>query len=46
MQASQIISTSPGFIWQATIGKGLMKFSGADYYNQDRGRVRFSPHGV
>ena len=48
MRASQIISTAPGFttapgfIWQAKVGKGLMNFSGADYYYCDRGRTKFS----
>jgi hypothetical protein len=46
MQASQIISTSPGFIWKATIGKGLSSFSGADYYHQNKGRMRFSLGGL
>lgn len=46
MQASQIISTSPGFIWRANIGKGLMKFSGADYYIQGKGRTKFSFWGL
>ncbi len=36
MRASQIISTAPGFIWRASIGKGLMSFSGADYYSQKK----------
>ncbi|MEM7592695.1 MAG: DUF6544 family protein [Cyanobacteria bacterium P01_A01_bin.83] len=42
MRASQIISTAPGFIWQADVGKGSMNFSGADYYYQGRGRTKFS----
>ncbi len=47
MQASQIISTSPSFIWQATIGKGLMKFSGADYYSHPYTSVkRRCPKGL
>lgn len=46
MRASQIISTVPGFIWQAKVGKGLMNFSGADYYCRDRGRTKFSLWGV
>lgn len=40
MQASQIISAE-GFIWQARVGKGSLGFSGADYYAQNRGRVKF-----
>lgn len=46
MQASQIISTSPGFVWQAVIGKGLNKFSGADYYANGKGRMRFYLWGL
>jgi len=45
MQASQIISTVPGFIWRAKIGKGLMNFSGADYFHRGKGRTRFSLWG-
>ena len=46
MQASQIISPASGFVWQATIGKSLIKFSGADYYAQNRGRMKFSLWGL
>ena len=46
MQASQIISTSGGFVWKAKMGKSLMQFSGADYYAQNKGRVRFSLWGL
>ena len=46
MQASQIISTSPGFVWKAKIGKGLAKFSGADYYSEGKGRMKFSFWGL
>ncbi|MEM7595086.1 MAG: DUF6544 family protein [Cyanobacteria bacterium P01_A01_bin.83] len=46
MRASQIISTAPGFIWQAKAGKGQMNFSGADYYYRDQGRTKFSLWGV
>jgi hypothetical protein len=46
MLASQIISSSNGFVWQARIGKGLASFSGADYYAQNQGRVKFSLWGL
>ena len=46
MRASQIISTAPGFIWQAKVGKGLINFSGADYYYRHSGRTKFSLWGV
>ena len=34
MHASQIVSSSGSFVWQANIGNSLMSFSGADYYVQ------------
>lgn len=46
MTASQIISSSPGFVWQAKIGKGRMNFSGADYCSQGKGRMRFFLWGL
>ncbi len=46
MQASQIVATSGGFVWKARIGKGLEKFSGADYYAHNQGRVKFSLWGL
>ena len=46
MEASQIISTSPGFVWKAKIGKGLAKFRGADYYSENKGRMKFSILGL
>lgn len=46
MRASQIVSIASGFVWQANVGKSLMKFSGADYYAQNRGRVQFSLWGL
>lgn len=46
MEASQIISIMPGFIWKAKIGKGLTSFSGADYYSKRQGRTKFSLWGL
>ena len=46
MQATQIISSASGFLWQAKVGKSLMQFSGADYYTQNRGRMKFSLWGL
>ncbi|WP_036477892.1 DUF6544 family protein [Myxosarcina sp. GI1] len=47
MNASQIISTTPpGFVWKASIGKASMSFSGADYYSQSKGRMRFFLWGL
>lgn len=46
MQASQIVSTSNGFVCFPNIGKSLMQFSGPDYYTQNHGRVKFSLWGL
>lgn len=46
MQAEEIISASAGFVWQANIGKGLVKFSGADYHNRGEGRTLSFHYGV
>ena len=46
MQAKEIISASAGFVWQADIGKGAFKFSGADYHNRGEGRTKFSLWGL
>lgn len=42
MQASQIISIAPGFIWRANISKGSINFSSVDYYSRGKGRTKFS----
>ena len=41
MKARQILSPPKGFVWQAEVGDGLMRFSGGDYYANGSGRVRF-----
>lgn len=46
MKASQIITTSGDFIWKAKIGKGIVSFSGADYFHHGKGRIRFSWWGL
>ena len=46
MQASEIILTYPNFVWKASVGKGLRRFSGADFFNQGKGRMRFSFWGL
>ncbi|MUG91888.1 hypothetical protein F7734_05140 [Scytonema sp. UIC 10036] len=45
MQAKEIISTV-GFVWKATIGRGLLRLEGADYYVMGVGKVEFSLWGV
>lgn len=46
MQAKQRISLLKGFVWQATVGRGLSQFMGADYYIKGTGRMRFSLWGL
>jgi hypothetical protein len=41
MEAREIISTLPGFVWQAKMGRGLSKFTGADYSDRGKSRMRF-----
>lgn len=46
MQASEIISQSPGFVWKAKVGKGLGELRSADYYSKGKGKMRFSIWGL
>ncbi|ELS00482.1 hypothetical protein Xen7305DRAFT_00001830 [Xenococcus sp. PCC 7305] len=46
MQASEIISVAPGFVWQANIGEKLARFRGADYFYRGQGRTCFSFWGL
>ncbi|NJM17593.1 MAG: hypothetical protein HC836_05240 [Richelia sp. RM2_1_2] len=46
MKAEQIISAFKGFVWQANIGNGLIKFIGGDYYFHNFGRIWFSIWGI
>ncbi|OKH23163.1 DUF6920 family protein [Chroogloeocystis siderophila] len=45
MQAEEIISVK-GFVWQATIGHGLLQFKGADSYANGIARVQFALWGL
>lgn len=45
MQATEILSTK-GFIWQATIGRGLFQMVGADYYANRIGKMQFALLGL
>lgn len=45
MQATEILS-SQGFIWKATIGRGLLRMVGADYYVNRSGRMQFALLGL
>lgn len=40
-RASQVLAPPTGFVWEASAGRGLMRFSGADTYGYGRGRVAF-----
>lgn len=41
LQAEELLSTK-GFVWQATVGQGIVQMRGADYYTAGDGRMRFS----
>ncbi|PIG93732.1 DUF6544 family protein [Gloeocapsopsis sp. IPPAS B-1203] len=45
MRAKEIISVK-GFVWQATIGRGLLQFKGADSCANGTGRVQFALWGL
>ena len=46
MQARQILSPPRGFVWRASAGSGLLRISGADYYFDDAGAIRFHLWGL
>lgn len=46
MQAQQLLAPPHGFLWQATVGRGLARFSGADYYLDGAGRMNFRLGGI
>jgi hypothetical protein len=41
LRARQILSPHRGFVWRATVGRGLRTFVGGDQYADGRGAVRF-----
>jgi uncharacterized protein DUF6920 len=46
MKAEEILSIPGGFVWKAAVGSGLLRLSGADYYANGAGRVRFGMWGI
>ena len=41
LQARQTFAPPAGFVWEASVGQGLMRFAGADTYANGQGRVAF-----
>lgn len=39
--AEQRLAPPRGFVWRANVGDGLLRFSGADHYFEDRGAIDF-----
>ncbi|MCI0391070.1 MAG: hypothetical protein MOB07_20175 [Acidobacteria bacterium] len=46
IEADEILSMPKGFVWKASVGSGLLRLSGADYYANRVGRVRFGLWGI
>ncbi len=46
LRARQILAPPMGFVWEATVGRGLLRFSGADYYVQGDAEVNFRLWGL
>jgi len=41
LRAEQVLAPPDGFVWEARVGRGLMRFAGADAYSNGHGRVAF-----
>lgn len=46
MRGQEILAASKGFVWKATIGRGLFRLSGADRYANGQGKVGFCLWGL
>ena len=46
MSAEQILAPPQGFLWKASIKKGIISFTGADYYTNNEGFTLFRLWGL
>ncbi|HEY9653206.1 MAG TPA: DUF6544 family protein [Coleofasciculaceae cyanobacterium] len=46
MQAEQLIAIPKGFVWKATVRQRFLQLTGADYYSNGSGQMRFSLWGM
>lgn len=44
--AAQVLAPPTGFVWQASAGKGLLRFAGSDRYADNAGSVHFRLWGL
>lgn len=46
LDARELLASPRGFVWRASVGQGLLRFSGADLYAEGVGQTRFSLWGL